>query len=58
MQIFLPSWRIFLFSTAVLDTHLVQNNVIIANRNDILDNLFSPDFEQTIQGQIEKEIKP
>lgn len=35
----------------------VQNNVIIANRNDILDNLFSPDFEQTIQGQIEKEIK-
>ena len=35
----------------------VQNNVIIANRNDILENLFNPDFEQTIKGQIEREIK-
>lgn len=36
----------------------VQNNLIVADRNDVLKQLFSPDFEKTVAEVISQEVNP
>ena len=36
----------------------VQNNLIVADRNDVLKQLFQPDFEKTVEKTISDEVNP
>lgn len=44
-------------STAGKPTHL-QQNLIVADRNSLLKDLFSQDFEQTMKQQLARELSP